>query len=277
MNAEDLFDQIRKKQSFLCVGLDADEDKIPSHLFKYDDPVFEFNKAIIDATHDLVVAYKPNLAFYEAMGTKGIISLEKTNAYIQENFPEIIMIADAKRGDIGNTARMYARSVFEQFGFDAVTLSPYMGKDSIDPFFEYKDKWVVLLGVTSNSGAEDFQLANTDTGRPFFMEVIDKGSKWADENQLMFVAGATRPEMLKEIRQVIPNHFLLVPGVGAQGGNLEDVAANGINSQCGLLVNSSRAIIYAGNNEHFAQEARISAHDLQDKMKAILFEHNLLD
>ena len=211
MNAEDLFDQIRKKQSFLCVGLDADEDKIPSHLFKYDDPVFEFNKAIIDATHDLVVAYKPNLAFYEAMGTKGIISLEKTNAYIQENFPEIIMIADAKRGDIGNTAKMYARSVFEQFGFDAVTLSPYMGKDSIDPFFEYHDKWVILLGVTSNSGAEDFQLANTDGGRPFFMEVIDKGSKWADENQLMFVAGATRPEMLKEIRQVIPNHFLLVP------------------------------------------------------------------
>lgn len=277
MNAEDLFDQIRKKQSFLCVGLDADEDKIPSHLFKYDDPVFEFNKSIIDATHDLVVAYKPNLAFYEAMGTKGLISLEKTTIYIQENFPEIIMIADAKRGDIGNTARMYAKSVFDQFRFDAVTLSPYMGKDSIEPFLEYPEKWVIILGVTSNSGAEDFQLAQTNSGYPLFMEVIRKGTQWADENQLMFVAGATRPEMLKEIRSVAPKHFLLVPGVGAQGGSLNEVAENGINEKCGLLVNSSRGIIYTGNDEHFAQEARISAHDLQDHMKTILQEHNLLE
>lgn len=275
MDVAILFDQIIKKKSFLCIGLDPDEDKIPSHLFKYDDPIFEFNKAIIDATHDLVVACKPNLAFYEAMGTKGLISLEKTTNYIKENYPEILQIADAKRGDIGNTAKMYAKSVFEHFKFDAITLSPYMGKDSITPFFEYEGKWVIILGVTSNSGAEDFQLVHTENGKPLFMEVIEKSSKWADANNLMFVAGATRPEILKDIRQIIPDHFLLVPGVGAQGGNLREVAEHGLNKQCGLLINSSRGIIYAGNDEHFAQSARIAAHDLQDQMKEILQEHGL--
>jgi orotidine-5'-phosphate decarboxylase len=275
MDADKLFDQIVKKKSFLCIGLDPDEDKIPSHLFKYEDPIFEFNKAIIDATHDLVIACKPNLAFYEAMGTKGLISLEKTTNYIKENYPEILQIADAKRGDIGNTAKMYAKSIFEQFQFDAVTLSPYMGKDSITPFFEYEDKWVVILGVTSNQGAEDFQLVPTENGTPLFMEVIEKSSKWADANKLMYVAGATRPQILKDIRQIIPDHFLLVPGVGAQGGNLQEVAENGLNNKCGLLINSSRGIIYAGNDEHFAQSARIAAHDLQDQMKDILIKHEL--
>ncbi len=276
MNADELFKQIINKKSFLCVGLDADKDKIPSHLFKYNDPVFEFNKAIVDATHDLVVAYKPNLAFYEAIGTKGLISLEKTTLYIKENYPEILLIADAKRGDIGNTARMYAKSIFEQFQFDAVTLSPYMGQDSIDPFLNYENKWVIILGATSNQGAADFQLLRTENNKPLFMEVIEKSATWANEHKLMFVAGATRPQTLKEIRNIIPDHFLLVPGVGAQGGNLEEVVENGINKRCGLLVNSSRGVIYASNNEHFAQEARLAAHDLQDKMLTLLHEHELI-
>lgn len=276
MNAEGLFEQIKNKKSFLCLGLDTDEDKIPSYLFKYDDPVFEFNKTIIDATHDLIVACKPNLAFYEALGTKGLKSLERTTAYIKEKFPEILLIADAKRGDIGNTAKMYARAIFEQFQFDAVTLAPYMGQDSIDPFLEYQDKWVIVLGVTSNSGASDFQLIETVNGQPVFMEVIKKGITWSDCNQLMFVAGATRPEMLSQIRKIAPDHFLLVPGIGAQGGSLDEVAKHGINKQCGILINSSRGIIYAGNDDHFAQQARISAHDLQDQMKNILNQHNLV-
>ncbi len=275
MNADELFRQINNKQSFLCVGLDTDEEKIPSYLFKYDDPVFEFNKSIVDATHDLVVAYKPNLAFYEAMGTKGLISLEKTALYIKETYPEILLIADAKRGDIGNTARMYAKSIFEQLRFDAVTLSPYMGYDSVEPFLEYEDKWVIILAATSNPGAADFQMLRTENNKPLFMEVIEKSAQWADEHKLMFVAGATRPETLKEIRQSVPNHFLLVPGVGAQGGSLEEVVENGINNRCGLLVNSSRGIIYAGNNEHFAQEARLAAHDLQDQMLSLLQKHKL--
>lgn len=270
MDAETLSEQIQNKQSFLCVGLDVDEDKIPSHLFKYDDPVFEFNKAIVDATHDLMVACKPNLAFYEAMGTKGLLSLEKTTEYIKDKYPEILLIADAKRGDIGNTARMYARSIFEHYRFDAVTLSPYMGKDSIEPFLKYHDKWVILLGVTSNPGAEDFQMIRNASEKPLFMQVIEKGSAWGSPDQLMFVAGATRPEMLREIRQQAPGHFLLVPGVGTQGGNLREVAENGMNDQCGLIVNSSRGIIYAGNDEHFAQKARIAAHDLHDQMRELL-------
>lgn len=266
MDTDSLFDQIKKKQSFLCIGLDPDEDKIPSHLFKYDDPIFEFNKAIVDATHDLAVAYKPNLAFYEAMGAKGIVSLEKTAVYVKENYPEILLIADAKRGDIGNTAKMYARSLYEVMKFDAVTLSPYMGFDSIAPFLEYEGKWAIILGVTSNSGADDFQLIEGNTGMPLFMEVFRKAATWGNADQIMFVAGATRPDVFSEIRKIVPDHFLLVPGIGAQGGDLDGVVEKGMNRKCGLLINSSRGIIFAGGDDHFAQSARIAAHDLQDAM-----------
>lgn len=245
-------------------------------MFKFDDPVFEFNKSIIDATHDLIVACKPNLAFYEAMGLRGLESLQKTTIYIKEHYPEILLIGDAKRGDIGNTAKMYAKSVFEHFRFDAVTLSPYMGSDSVLPFLDYKDKWVIVLAVTSNKGAEDFQRLRTEAGQELYMEVIQKTADWADENKLMFVAGATRPELLKDIRQVVPNHFLLVPGVGAQGGDLSSVSENGMNNQCGLLVNSSRGIIYAGNDENFAQDARIAALDLSEKMQGDLVRKGLI-
>lgn len=276
MDADALFDQIKKKQSFLCIGLDPDENKIPSHLFKFDDPIFEFNKAIVDATYDLTVAYKPNLAFYEAMGTKGITSLERTTSYIKENYPEILLIADAKRGDIGNTAQMYAHSIFDVMKFDAVTLSPYMGYDSIAPFLEYENKWVILLGVTSNSGADDFQLMKTETGSPFFMEVFRKASHWASPDKLMFVAGATRPEVIEDIRKITPEHFLLVPGIGAQGGDFNEVVAKGITNRCGLLVNSSRGIIYAGSDDYFAQDARIAAHDLQDAMHNALKTYELI-
>lgn len=275
MDTDSLFEQIKRKQSFLCVGLDPDEDKIPSHLFKYDDPIFEFNKAIVDATHDLVVAYKPNLAFYEAMGVKGSISLEKTAIYIKEHYPEILLIADAKRGDIGNTAKMYARSLYEVMKFDAVTLSPYMGYDSIAPFLEYQGKWAIVLGVTSNSGAEDFQMVEDQSGSPLFMEVFRKAATWGNADQIMFVAGATRPEMLSEIRKIVPNHFLLVPGVGAQGGDLNSVVEKGMNDKCGLLINSSRGVIFAGGDDYFAQSARIAAHDLQEAMSSSLQKYQM--
>ncbi|MDA3867805.1 MAG: orotidine-5'-phosphate decarboxylase [Salinivirgaceae bacterium] len=272
MDATTLFSEIKKKQSFLCIGLDVDLDKIPAHLLASDDPVFEFNKAVVDATHHLAVAYKPNLAFYEALGTDGLNSLQKTTHYIKEHYPELFLIADAKRGDIGNTAKMYAKAMFEHYAFDAVTLSPYMGHDSISPFLEYPGKYVIILGVTSNAGADDFQFIETREGTPLFMEIIRKATQWGTTDQLMFVVGATRPEILAQVRKVAPNHFLLIPGVGAQGGDLQSVAKNGLTDGCGLLVNSSRAIIYAGNDEKFAQAAQEVAEELQQQMAKILAE-----
>src|ERR1035437_7683198 len=246
MNQSELFENIVKKHSFLCVGLDSEIEKIPSFLLKEEDPVFEFNKRIVDATHKYTVAYKPNVAFYECYGAKGWKSLEATVRYIRENFPDVFIIADAKRGDIGNTSKMYAKAFFERIDFDAITLSPYMGADSITPFLEYQNKWVILLALTSNPGADDFQqLVEKEKGIPLYESVIQKSEKWGSENNLMYVVGATRAELLIKIRKIIPNHFLLIPGVGAQGGSLSDVAQFGFNSQCGLIVNSSRAIIYA--------------------------------
>jgi orotidine-5'-phosphate decarboxylase len=270
MDATTLFSEIKKKQSFLCIGLDVDLEKIPTHLLASDDPVFEFNKAIVDATHHLAVAYKANLAFYEALGTSGLKSLQKTTHYIKEHHPELFLIADAKRGDIGNTAKMYAKAVFEHYAFDAVTLSPYMGHDSILPFLEYPGKYAIILGVTSNAGADDFQFIETRHGTPLFMEIIRKATHWGTADQLMFVVGATRPEILAQVRKVAPNYFLLIPGVGAQGGDLKSVAEHGLTDQCGLLVNSSRGIIYAGNDENFAIAAQQAAGELQQQMAVVI-------
>tara|TARA_Y100000385_G_scaffold144239_2_gene149657 strand:- start:4525 stop:5334 length:810 start_codon:yes stop_codon:yes gene_type:complete len=265
MTANDLFEQIKAKESFLCIGLDTDLQKIPSHLLDLEDPVFEFNKQIIDATSDLCVAYKPNIAFYESMGTKGWESLKKTIDYIPK---DIFTIADAKRGDIGNTSKMYAKTFFETYNFDSVTVAPYMGSDSVTPFLEFKDKWAIILALTSNSGGLDFQITKDENAEMLYQKVL-KTSKSYGEN-IMFVVGATRAESLKEIREIVPNHFLLVPGVGAQGGSLNDVAKYGMNNQCGLLVNSSRGIIYADSTKDFAIKAREQALDLQQKMKALL-------
>jgi len=267
MNKQELFEQIQKKGSFLCVGLDTDLSKIPAFLKKGDDPVFEFNKQIIDATVEYTVAYKPNLAFYECLGVKGWMALQKTVRYIKDNYPEIFLIADAKRGDIGNTSKMYAKAFFEDMDFDAVTVAPYMGEDSITPFLGYKGKWVVLLALTSNIGADDFQFLGTP---PLYQQVIKKAQFWATPDELMFVAGATRASMIKEIRELAPDNFLLVPGIGAQGGSLKEVAENGMNKNCGLLVNSSRAIIYADNTENFATVAREKARETQLEMKHLL-------
>lgn len=266
MTKEFLFEQIQKKQSFLCVGLDSDLQKIPSHLLELEDPIFEFNKQIIDATKDLAVAYKPNIAFYEAMGSKGWDSLEKTMDYIPD---EIFTIADAKRGDIGNTSTLYARAFFDNMDFDSVTVAPYMGSDSVKPFLAFKDKWVILLAVTSNEGGKDFQFLQSD-GKPLYEHVLETSSQWGHEGNLMYVVGATRPEYLTSIRKIIPNHFLLVPGIGAQGGDLETVCKYGMNDQCGLLVNSARGIIYADKGEDFAEAARNEALKLQLQMADIL-------
>ena len=267
MNYQELFELIRKKQSFLCIGLDTDIRKIPKHLLKKEDPVFEFNKAIVDATHDLAAAYKPNLAFYESTGPEGWVSLQKTVEYIRSKTKDIFLIADAKRGDIGNTSAMYARTFFEAYDFDAVTVAPYMGHDSISPFLEFKNKWSVLLALTSNPGASDFQyLKDNATGKKLFEMVLTTAQSWADKNQLMFVVGATKAESLVEIRQIVPDHFLLVPGVGAQGGSLSEVVRYGMNDHCGLLVNSSRGIIYASDGEDFAGKARLKAEELRDEM-----------
>jgi orotidine-5'-phosphate decarboxylase len=266
MTANDLFEQIKAKESFLCIGLDTDLQKIPSHLLDLEDPVFEFNKQIIDATSDLCVAYKPNIAFYESMGAKGWESLKKTIDYIPK---DIFTIADAKRGDIGNTSKMYAKTFFETYNFDSVTVAPYMGSDSVTPFLEFKDKWAIILALTSNSGGLDFQITKDQNGEMLYQKVL-KTSKSYGEN-IMFVVGATRAESLKEIREIVPNHFLLVPGVGAQGGSLNDVAKYGMNNQCGLLVNSSRGIIYADSTKDFAIKAREQALDLQQKMKTLLY------
>ena len=266
MTREQLVSEIKRKKSFLCIGLDTDITKIPQHLLKEEDPIFEFNKQIIDATHDLAVAYKPNTAFYEAHGVKGWIALEKTISYINEKHAEIFTIADAKRGDIGNTSKMYAKAFFEDLNFDSVTVAPYMGSDSVKPFLEFKNKWVILLGMTSNQGAFDFQFIKDADGKELNQHVMEKASQWANEDQLMFVVGATKAEYLTEIRKVIPNHFLLVPGVGAQGGNLHDVVKFGKNEEIGLLVNSSRGIIYADNSENFANVARSKALEIQEEM-----------
>jgi orotidine-5'-phosphate decarboxylase len=266
MTYQDLYAQIIKKKSFLCIGLDTDITKIPNHLKNLEDPVFEFNKKIIDATGDLCIAYKPNLAFYEAMGPEGMVSLEKTIDYIPRN---IFTIADAKRGDIGNTSKLYARAYFDHFRFDAITVNPYMGNDSVIPFLQFTGKWVVLLALTSNSGSEDFQLMKVPE-MELFKQVIEKSKKWAGKDQLMYVVGASRAEHLKDIRALIPEHFLLIPGVGAQGGDLESVVRFGLNKSVGLIVNSSRSIIYASGNEDFAQVARRKAKELKEEMEKLM-------
>ncbi|MCV9389363.1 orotidine-5'-phosphate decarboxylase [Reichenbachiella ulvae] len=266
MTRAQLFEQIQKKQSFLCVGLDTDLNKIPAHLLDTEDPVFEFNKQIIDATKDLAVAYKPNIAFYEAMGAEGWVSLEKTINYIPK---EIFTIADAKRGDIGNTSKLYARAFFEKMDFDSVTVAPYMGSDSVKPFLDFKEKWVILLGVTSNEGGKDFQFLQAD-GKPLYQHVMAKSKEWGTADNMMYVVGATRPEYLSDIRKTIPDHFLLVPGVGAQGGDLQEVCKYGMNAECGLLINSTRGIIYASNGEDFAEKAREEAKKLQGEMATLV-------
>lgn len=273
MNRTQLFEQIKTKQSFLCIGLDSDYNKLPEHLLQEEDPVFSFNKAIIDQTHDLAVSYKPNIAFYESRGIEGWKSLEKTIQYLNQNYPEIFTIADAKRGDIGNTSRQYAEAFLSNLGFDSVTVAPYMGEDSVTPFLSVENKWVILLGLTSNPGADDFQYFQNPQGQRLFERVLEKSQQWGTSDQMMYVVGATRAEMLGDIRRIIPEHFLLVPGVGAQGGSLEEVAKFGMNSQCGLLVNSSRGIIFASKSEDFAQAARAKAQEMQKEMAGLLKAH----
>lgn len=269
MTTKELIEQIQKKKSFLCIGLDVDLNKIPQHLLKEEDPIFAFNKAIIDATHHLCVAYKPNTAFYEAYGLKGWESLEKTIKYLNEKHPEIFTIADAKRGDIGNTSTMYAKAFFEDLAFDSVTVAPYMGKDSVEPFLAFKDKHTIMLALTSNAGAFDFQ-TKTVEGKELYKQVLETSKSWKNAENLMYVVGATKAEYFADIRKIIPNSFLLVPGVGAQGGNLQDVCKYGMTDNVGLLINSSRGIIYASQNEDFAEAAAKSAEILQQDMKAIL-------
>ncbi|MDA3816294.1 MAG: orotidine-5'-phosphate decarboxylase [Prolixibacteraceae bacterium] len=277
MNSEQLFSQIKQKRSFLCIGLDTDIQKIPRNLLDTSDPVFAFNKEVIDHTHDLAVAYKPNLAFYESLGAQGLISLDKTVRYIREKSPDMFIIADAKRGDIGNTSNLYARSFFDHFDFDAVTVAPYMGEDSVKPFMTYLDKWVVLLALTSNKGAFDFQfIEDKDSGEKLYETVLKKSQAWGTTDNMMYVVGATKAESLSGIRDIVPNHFLLVPGVGAQGGSLQEVARYGMNKQCGLLVNSSRGIIYASDGADFAEKAREQAEVVQLEMEELLLEANLL-
>ncbi len=278
MKKQELFENIQRKKSFLCVGLDTDINKIPEFLFdEIEDAIFAFNKAIVDATADLCVAYKPNLAFYESLGVQGWEALERTVEYIRETYPDQFIIADAKRGDIGNTSSMYARTFFGNMDFDAVTVAPYMGEDSVTPFLSYEDKWVILLALTSNQGAFDFQyIKDVETGDRLFEKVLKTSSQWGNEENMMYVVGATKAEMLTEIRQLVPNHFLLVPGVGAQGGSLQEVAKYGLNSSCGLLVNSSRQIIYASSDKDFAEQARVEAFKVQQEMEEMLISAKLL-
>jgi orotidine-5'-phosphate decarboxylase len=271
MTTRQLVAQIKKKQSFLCIGLDVDLQKIPQHLLDSKDPIFEFNKQIIDATHHLTVAYKPNIAFYEAYGIKGWSALQKTIAYLNSKYPEIFTIADAKRGDIGNTSTRYAKAFFEDLNFNAITVAPYMGSDSVEPFLSFKDKFTILLTLTSNIGGLDFQTLPID-GQELYKKVLKKSLTWKNAKNLMYVVGATRPEYFAEIRKIIPNHFLLVPGIGAQGGNLRDVCTYGLTKNVGLLINSSRGIIYASNKTDFAQKAATKALELQQEMKEILNE-----
>ena len=275
MTHSELFEKIVAKRSFLCVGLDTEVEKIPSFLLSEKEPIFEFNKRIIDATSKFAVAYKPNVAFYESEGIAGWTALSKTVDYIRKNYPDIFIIADAKRGDIGNTSKMYAKGFFENMSFDAVTVAPYMGEDSVTPFLSYKDKWTILLALTSNKGADDFQYHNED-GIKLFERALSLSQKWGNINNLMYVVGATRAEMLKDIRRLVPEHFLLVPGVGAQGGSLEEVAKYGMNSKCGLLVNSSRGIIFASDGTDFDAVAGQKAKEIQLEMEKYLSEHNLI-
>jgi len=272
MTSQELTHQIHLKNSFLCIGLDVDMDKIPKHLLDKEDPIFEFNKQIIDATHHLAVAYKPNTAFYEAYGLKGWKSLTKTIRYLNNNYPEIFTIADAKRGDIGNTSTMYAKAFFEDLGFDSVTVAPYMGRDSVEPFLSFKNKHTILLALTSNKGAFDFQTQKTDN-EVLYKNVIKTSSSWENNENLMYVVGATKADYFKEIRTLVPNSFLLVPGIGAQGGNLHDVCKYGMNQNIGLLINSSRGIIYASDQQDFAKAAAKEAYHLQQQMQTIL-NHN---
>ncbi len=270
MNRQQLTAQIFAKRSFLCVGLDTDMKKLPAQLLDADDPVFEFNKAIIDATNEFAVAYKPNLAFYEAYGVKGLAAFEKTVRYIREKYPEQFVIADAKRGDIGNTSKMYARTFFEEYAVDALTVAPYMGEDSVTPFLAYPGCWVVLLALTSNKGSEDFQLKADAHGRRMFENVIMTSQRWGNEENLMYVVGATQAGMFQDVRKIVPRHFLLVPGVGAQGGSLKDVCRYGMTEDCGLIANASRSIIYAGSGCDFAQCAAGEARKIQNEMAAYL-------
>ena len=269
MTTEQLTEQIKKKNSFLCIGLDVDLNKIPKHLLKEEDPIFAFNKAIIDATHHLCVAYKPNTAFYEAYGLKGWKALGKTILYLNEKHPELFTIADAKRGDIGNTSTMYAKAFFEDLEFDSVTVAPYMGKDSVEPFLAFENKHTIMLALTSNEGAFDFQ-TKTVEGKELYKQVLETSKSWKNSENLMYVVGATKAEYLADIRNIIPDSFLLVPGVGAQGGNLQDVCKYGMNDSVGLLINSSRGIIYASQNEDFADAAAQKARELQSQMKIVL-------
>ncbi len=270
MNKQQLFENIKRKKSFLCVGLDTDLDKIPEYLLSEEDPIYTFNKAIIDATAPYCVAFKPNAAFYEGEGMKGIWALEKTIEYIRTKYPDQFIILDAKRGDIGNTAERYAVSAFVKMKAHAITVAPYMGEDSVTPFLKYPNHWVILLALTSNKGSSDFQLMEDAQGERLFEKVLKKSSEWASDEQMMYVVGATQGKMFEEIRRYVPNHFLLVPGVGAQGGSLEEVVKYGMNKQCGLLVNSSRGIIYADNTEDFADAARTEARKMQSEMAKYL-------
>ena len=275
MNIDSLYQQIRIKESFLCVGLDVDLKKIPPHLLNEKDPIFSFSKSIIDATHSFTVAYKPNLAFFEAYGLKGWKAFEKTIDYLNKNYPNHFIIADAKRGDIGNTAGRYAKAFFENFGVDAVTISPYMGRDSIEPFLSYKDKYAVLLALTSNEGSRDFQFSE-DKGVPLYEKVLRLSTKFKNSNKLMYVVGATKSENLIAVRKIVPDSFLLIPGVGAQGGNLKEVVQNGINSNCGLLVNSSRGIIYASSGTDFSTKAAEKAFNMQKEMSEYLKQFKII-
>lgn len=270
MNRAELFSQIQKKSSFLCVGLDPDLEKIPAHLLGEKDPIFTFCREIIESTADFAVAYKPNIAFFEALGPKGWESLQK----VQEIIPkDIFTIADAKRGDIGNTSKLYAKAFFETMSFDSITVAPYMGKDSVTPFLEFENKWVILLALTSNAGSMDFQVIESQQGKPLYQSVLEKSQEWGNSDNLMYVVGATRGELIGEVRRLVPENFFLVPGVGAQGGSLEEVAKYGMNATCGLLVNSSRGIIYASKERDFAQAARKEAQSLQEEMKGLLNLH----
>jgi orotidine-5'-phosphate decarboxylase len=270
MTKQELFSNICRKQSFLCVGLDTDIQKIPVHLLQEKDPIYSFNRAIIDATQQYCVAYKPNLAFYESLGAAGQVSLEKTVAYIRDNYPDQFIIADAKRGDIGNTSEMYARAIFDYADFDSVTVAPYMGEDSVKPFLLYPDKWVILLALTSNKGSLDFQFLTDGTGERLFEKVLRVSQQWATDEQMMYVVGATQGRLFEDIRRIVPNHFLLVPGVGAQGGSLAEVVKYGMNAQCGLLVNSSRQILYASSGADYAEAAAREALKVQEEMKGYL-------
>lgn len=276
MNRQELIKEIKTKQSFLCVGLDTDLKKVPTFLLQSDDPIFNFNKEIIDATAPYCVAYKPNLAFYEAFGVKGMVAFEETIKYLKENYPHHFIIADAKRGDIGNTSAMYARTFFEEYDIDALTVAPYMGEDSVTPFLTYKDKWVILLALTSNKGSHDFQMIENTNGKRLFEEVLYKSQQWGDCNNMMYVVGATQGRMFEDIRKIVPESFLLVPGVGAQGGSLEEVCKYGMTKDCGLLVNSSRGIIFASNGTDFSTVAAKKAKELQIEMAKQLNSHSIL-